>query len=415
MKSLRLKVLAVLFAGFALGCGLLMLLTGVILTHDSLRLEESLARKDADRLQGAVHQMLLGLTRTALDWATWDESHDFITTGNPGFIAENLGDTVLLNLGASFMIFADREGRVVHVSLPGGAPGPTREEAARIVAACSPLRRGVARTPEGAAYGMVGNGPAPALFASASIVRSDGTGQPAGTLVIGKTWDRALSRQLAQTIGFPVALLSPDGSRAGTVVAPRGDTRLTVDTTFSAVDGEALFVARIERDREVLAQGRRGIRLFIGSIAVGGVAVLVLMSLFLDRLVLRPLAGITREVTAITASGDLTRRVAITGGDEIGRLGGATNAMLASLERGETALRESRQALADRIGELELAAARIDRLHKLLPICAQCKRVRSDGNYWHQIEHYLAENASMTFSHGVCPECAEAFRCDLVG
>jgi GAF domain-containing protein len=55
----------------------------------------------------------------------------------------------------------------------------------------------------------------------------------------------------------------------------------------------------------------------------------------------------------------------------------------------------------------ELALAQIRQLHGLLPICAYCKRIRNDQNYWEQLENYIGERSQATFSHGVCPECRE--------
>src|SRR5262245_19156326 len=63
------------------------------------------------------------------------------------------------------------------------------------------------------------------------------------------------------------------------------------------------------------------------------------------------------------------------------------------------------QGLADRVCELETTLARIKRLHGLLPICAWCKHIRSDGDYWQSVEGYIAEHADVNFTHGICPTC----------
>jgi DNA-binding response OmpR family regulator len=63
------------------------------------------------------------------------------------------------------------------------------------------------------------------------------------------------------------------------------------------------------------------------------------------------------------------------------------------------------KSLADRVTELEQALARVKLLQGLLPICCYCKRIRQDGNYWQQVEHYLAAHTDAQFSHGICPEC----------
>jgi DNA-binding response OmpR family regulator len=63
------------------------------------------------------------------------------------------------------------------------------------------------------------------------------------------------------------------------------------------------------------------------------------------------------------------------------------------------------KGLADRVTQLEQALARVKLLQGLLPICCYCKRIRQDGNYWQQVEHYLAAHTDAQFSHGICPEC----------
>ncbi len=61
--------------------------------------------------------------------------------------------------------------------------------------------------------------------------------------------------------------------------------------------------------------------------------------------------------------------------------------------------------LAHRIVELEEALDKINRLEELLPICAYCKKVRDDQNYWHQVETYISKRSQTKFSHGICPDC----------
>src|SRR5579862_184655 len=49
--------------------------------------------------------------------------------------------------------------------------------------------------------------------------------------------------------------------------------------------------------------------------------------------------------------------------------------------------------------------AKIKRLTGLLPICSYCKRIRTDTDYWEQVESYITEHTDAVFSHGICPSC----------
>lgn len=65
------------------------------------------------------------------------------------------------------------------------------------------------------------------------------------------------------------------------------------------------------------------------------------------------------------------------------------------------------QAMADRVKQLEEALAQVHHLQGLLPICAYCKKIRDDRNYWQQVEAYIAKHTAARFTHSICPECYE--------
>ncbi len=54
---------------------------------------------------------------------------------------------------------------------------------------------------------------------------------------------------------------------------------------------------------------------------------------------------------------------------------------------------------------LQEALSQVKTLNELLPICANCKKIRDDDGYWQQIETYITNNSGTQFSHGICPSC----------
>jgi DNA-binding response OmpR family regulator len=70
------------------------------------------------------------------------------------------------------------------------------------------------------------------------------------------------------------------------------------------------------------------------------------------------------------------------------------------------------ERLAERVRELQQALGSVRRLEGLLPICAWCKRIRCDQDYWQELENYLGERAEVTFTHGVCPQCHDKQRAE---
>lgn len=54
---------------------------------------------------------------------------------------------------------------------------------------------------------------------------------------------------------------------------------------------------------------------------------------------------------------------------------------------------------------LEAAIQQVKTLQGMLPICAACKKIRDDTGYWHQLETYISQHATVEFSHSICPDC----------
>ena len=66
-------------------------------------------------------------------------------------------------------------------------------------------------------------------------------------------------------------------------------------------------------------------------------------------------------------------------------------------------------ALADRVRSLEEALANVKALQTLLPMCAYCKSIRNDQNYWEKVETYFSQHSNVSFTHSYCPNCYERF------
>ncbi len=79
--------------------------------------------------------------------------------------------------------------------------------------------------------------------------------------------------------------------------------------------------------------------------------------------------------------------------------------MVKSREREAELIRLKNVDLVKANEDLSNALAQVKHLSGLLPICANCKKIRDDHGYWEQIESYISEHSEVQFSHALCPEC----------
>jgi len=110
-------------------------------------------------------------------------------------------------------------------------------------------------------------------------------------------------------------------------------------------------------------------------------------------------------ITAREGEEDIAEAMAA-GADDFVRKPFGVPEVVARIRNGQRTLRLER-SLAARIAELEHAIQTAKQLKRLLPICAHCKIIRDDTDYWQEIEQYIHKHTGTDFSHGVCPACME--------
>ena len=65
------------------------------------------------------------------------------------------------------------------------------------------------------------------------------------------------------------------------------------------------------------------------------------------------------------------------------------------------------KAREELIKDLKKALSQVKTLEGMLPICANCKKIRDDGGYWSRIETYITQHSGVDFTHSICPDCAK--------
>jgi PAS domain-containing protein len=53
-------------------------------------------------------------------------------------------------------------------------------------------------------------------------------------------------------------------------------------------------------------------------------------------------------------------------------------------------------------------------LQSMLPICARCKKIRDDEQYWESVEMYFKKHLDVEFTHSLCPECIKKIYPDFI-
>lgn len=443
--TIRNKTLAILAATFLSSFLLLHTVSQYVLLQSFKALEVRATQHGLTQIGKELDAGLEVLDTLTRDWAWWDDAGDFVAAPTPEFIATNLGDETFVGMKVDLVGFFAPDGREVSLHLYDASQGKQAKVPVSLRAVLQKEQNLVRHAdPKGVRMGIVVFPQGPMLFASRPILTSNQEGPVRGTVVFGRFLDAAEIERIAQGVDafLKVTILgqgkeSPpqqeiakkmQASGEKMAISAEGGKNITGAMLVYDLFGKPALLLEATMQRSVYARGQQAISvlrwLFFG---ISGAVCLVVM-LLLDRLVVRPVVELSDSVSRIGQEVDGDGRVGSDGPTEIRRLATAINTMLdglaratrqlsgknAQLEREIAERKELEQEREKLIAQLREALAQVKTLSGFLPICASCKKIRDDSGYWKQIEAYLSAHADVTFSHGLCPDCAKKLYGDFI-
>jgi len=359
--SLRLKtlfIIGLILIGLVL---IIYLITQTVLVRSFVQLEEQNARENVQRAINTLNDQLATLSATNLDYAFWDDTYQFIEDRNQDYIDANLDNVFLVNLGISLEVFVTTGGETAYskaVDLNTGEERPVPDGLTPYISAGSPFLEHADET--GSVVGIVLMDEAPMLLSSRAILNSQLEGPSRGSLIFGQFLDDAKIAELSQSLRLPISVqrldsaelpadfqaardsLSPD---APTFVRPLDEAQVGGYGLIQDINGNPVLLLRVDLPRDIYAQGQSSIELFLGLLIIVGLVFVGAMILLLERTVISRLLHLESDVNDIATSGNIGQRVPVSGTDELSNLERDINRMLESLEKAETASRDSDQRL----------------------------------------------------------------------
>ncbi|MEM0981667.1 MAG: adenylate/guanylate cyclase domain-containing protein, partial [Cyanobacteria bacterium P01_H01_bin.58] len=317
------------------------------------QLEKQDAQRNLQRIEEVLTSDLNQLQFLTEDWAAWNDAYTFIDDVNPDFIDSNFEDNVFASLELNFIVFVNTEGDIVYgkgYDLEAEEPVPIPESLQQQLQQDSLLLQ----FPHIAHHysGLIPVDEQVLLIAVEPILRSDETGPINGALLMGRYLDDAkvadlalrtkLSLEAYQTnqpdltanLQGTITVMQGEGDRPvmANLLRPLNADSLAGYVLFPNLYDEPQVLVQTILPRDIHHQGQLNLR-YLALALVGACGVSILsIGLLLERVILKRLVGLSKEVENIGRSNDLNQRVQVQGRDELGSLGQCVNDMLSALE-----------------------------------------------------------------------------------
>jgi len=358
--SIRAKVFTIIFILFA-SLGVADFFVQRFVVYPSfLELENHEAGQNLQRIFHAIDRENYHLERIGRDWATWDDTHDFMTTGSEVYKKSNLYDEALDSIAVNVMIFCAQDGSIFW----SNARDTVQETGINLELLQSgsiPLDHPLINLPaeENGTVGVINTEHGPLLFATRRILRSDGTGPANGFLIIGRIVSPAMVETLAEQtrIAFDIVYPYVDENmicgKSGVTAASIDNLRyFTVDdgkfvkvcSAYLDPSGTPIFGIQYLFPREITQKGIASIRYAMVLVISSGLIVLIMLNVLLQAVILRPLQQLTTHAARLRHEEDYTQRLDLRRDDEVGALADSFDNMVQTIrERSEELKRANEQ------------------------------------------------------------------------
>jgi len=363
--SIRAKIFAIVFFLFAALGVADFVVQRFVIYPSFLDLERHEAGENLQRIFQAIDRETFHLERLSRDWAIWDETHDFMTTGAPAYIENNLDDQSLENISLNVLIFCSANGTVVWSRVRDLADGKNNSLEFMAGNKIDPGHPTLAVGPsEGGGMGktgIIGSEHGPLLFATREILHSDGSGPTAGFLVMGRFLSGKMRAAIKDQTRIDFEIIYPftedaimcdmntsfTSGKLTYFTQPAGE-HINICAAYRDTAGSALFGVQYLFPREITQKGIASIRYAMLLVIGSGAVVLVMLNVLLQVVVVRPLQQLTSQAVRITREGDCSVRLGLNRSDEIGVLADSFDILI--------------QTISDRTEELKRANERLTQL-----------------------------------------------------
>ncbi|MGQ4649993.1 CHASE4 domain-containing protein [Lyngbya aestuarii] len=328
------------------------------------KIELQQTHQNVKRVVGALTNDLMELDSTTVDWATWDETYNFVEDANQDYIKENLQDEAIANLRLNVMLFTDTTGRIVYgkgLNLQQETAAPVPESLKRYLSTNPGILEKI--TVDSSLSGIVVLPESSLLVASRPILNNDRTAPTRGALTFGRFLNEAEIKKFSKLTSLQLSVYSlqdkllPSDCQAAIirlrqgvspsqtpiVVSPLSTGRIAGYTILKDIQGHSGLLLRVDTPRDIYLQGQQGLRYLLAALLVVGLLFGLVTLLLLEKSVLLPLSRFTIAVSSIRTSGDLSGRLLTSGQDELSHLARAINQLLATLQHSQEQLYQTQE------------------------------------------------------------------------
>ncbi|MDM8542363.1 CHASE4 domain-containing protein [Desulfococcaceae bacterium HSG9] len=359
--SIRTKILSIVGITFLILMATLTIISRMVVLRGFVELESQDVHTNVERAISEIKGTLSNLKSIPGDWGPWDDTYAFIQDRNESYIKSNLNTATLHNLGINFMLFVNRQKKLIYsfaVDLH------TKERVTLYQKIWEKIRSGNIliehKNTKSSLAGIIIVDQHPVFVASRPILKSDFNGPIRGALIVGRYVGKDEIQRLGQTTHLSIQAFAFNDKRMPPdfqdvklsfakdkpiIIKIENDDTVSGYALQKDVQGNPGVILRVRLPRKIYRQGMLTFYYYLFSLLAVGLVFFILIMLFLEKAILSPLTWLSSEVSGINHSHTEPKNILVSRKDELGRLAEAINAMLMQIYDKTNALEKANKEL----------------------------------------------------------------------
>jgi PAS domain S-box-containing protein len=360
--SLRNKTLVIVLTALVGLVGGLFVVSRAVLLSGFSRLEADFATENLGRVSSALLNEIDTLQHTTDQFADQDQTYAYLGGAHPENVRSEFPARIFEQLRVNFIVVLDRSGHRVFsrgFNVAGMKTAPVPADLDHHLQAGSPLLGSAGETSDVAGIVTLASGPV--LIDSSAILNSNSDGPSEGRLIMGRSLDADETVRLGEMTHLPLDIeridsgdMPADFRDAANAITPEKPSLIRPDARGSLaafqelydINGQPAAILRVLLPRRIYEQGQASLLQFLLLLLAAGMVFGAITMYLLERFVISRVGQLSDDITQIGASGDLGRRLHVSGHDELANLGDTINGMLEDLERVQFERHQERARLA---------------------------------------------------------------------
>ena len=318
--NIRTKMISLLALLFAVLIVLEISIQKQVLMPSFAELEREDAETSMKRIGYALDTTLESIESMTGDWGNWADAYQFVKSPNVEFVNTNVTAASMKQLKVNAMLIVDLNGAYLLSSARTWETGETLDldfTARKALPEDFPWRKNLADGKS--ARGLLRTNRGVMMTVAAPVLNGSGSGQHMGMVIMGRLLTPAQVRMIGAQAQESLAMLSDHLSDGSEEIAET-DTSTQIYKSFMDIYGRPLMTFRVDVPRRITERGHGAVTYASLYLIGAAVTVLLLLVAALNRIVLRPLARVTRRAVAVGEGTDFGARLNIHGQDEIANL-----------------------------------------------------------------------------------------------